>query len=116
MSDRKIESKSIALNANGNPAASPWTTTVRLISALINVTGTPSAWVVTLQSANNANVGIAAPVIPYSKSFAAASTTPDVIANFDSQAGLEMPGGINIVLSGTTPGVANIDLTVQRMD
>ena len=84
-----------------NTTTTPIASTVRLRQITINVTGAPSAWVVTIQDKS------ATPFVVFSQTFAAATTAPIVVNLGD---GITMTGGIDIITSGTTPGVANVAL------
>jgi hypothetical protein len=83
-------------NTIPSPAA-----TIRLRQIVINVTGTPSAWVVKIQDKG------ATPKIVFSQTFNAATTAP-VVANFGD--GITCTGGVDVITSGTTPGVADVFL------
>ena len=84
-----------------NTTTTPIASTVRLRQITINVTGAPSAWVVTIQDKG------ATPFVVFSQTFNAATTAPIVVNLGD---GITMTGGIDIITSGTTPGVANVAL------
>ena len=86
---------------NTNTTTTPITSTVRLRQITINVTGAPSAWVVTIQDKG------ATPFVVFSQTFNAPTTAPIVVNLGD---GITMTGGIDIITSGTTPGVANVAL------
>jgi hypothetical protein len=75
--------------------------TIRLRQIVINITGAPSAWVVTIQDKG------ATPKVIFKQTFNAASTAPIVVNLGD---GVTMSGGVDIITSGTTPGVADVFL------
>jgi hypothetical protein len=84
-----------------NTTTTPIASTVRLRQITINVTGTPSAWVITIQDKAGT------PFVVFSQTFNAATTAPIVVNLGD---GITMTNGIDIISSGTTPGVANVAL------
>ena len=79
----------------------PTPVTIRLRQIVVNVTGTPSAWVVKLQDKG------ATPKVIFSQTFNAATTAPVVVNLGD---GVTMSGGVDIITSGTTPGILDVFL------
>ena len=73
--------------------------TIRLKQIVLNVTGTPSAWVVKIQDKG------ATPKVVYTNTFNAATTTTIVVSFGD---GIVCVGGVDIITSGTTPGILDI--------
>jgi hypothetical protein len=92
---------SYSTHVTTNTTVTPLATTVRLRQIVINVTGTPSAWVIKIQDKGGT------PKIIFQQTFNAATTQPIVVNLGD---GVTMQGGIDIITSGTTPGIADIFL------
>jgi len=89
-----------AITTNTTTAVPSPQVTVRLRQLTLNVTGTPSAWLIQIKAHTTG-------FILFSQTFNAATTQP-IVLNFGD--GVTMSGGIDIVTSGTTPGTAYVAL------
>jgi hypothetical protein len=84
-----------------NTTVTPIASTIRLRQIVLNVTGAPSAWVVKIQDKGGT------PKVIFSQTFNAATTAPVVVNLGD---GVTMTGGVDIITSGTTPGIVDVFL------
>lgn len=93
----------VAQHQTNNTTYTPVSSTVRLYTMVVNVTGSPTSWVITVKNKEGTAKQF------FSKSYSAASTAPDVVT---LEVGTVMTGGIDVSFSGTA-GVADIWLTYR---
>jgi hypothetical protein len=67
---------------------------------LVAVSGSPTSWTIKIQTRE------ATPKVIYSKTFSAAQALPDVVLALPFPA--KFVSGLDIVTSGTTPGIADV--------
>lgn len=89
-----------------NTTNTPWPGTARVLSLIVTVTTAGTSWVITVKNKEGT------PKVLYN---ATAAVGTFVLALTDS-GGVDMDGGVDIVTSGTTPGVADVFISAIRMD
>jgi hypothetical protein len=89
----------ITTNATNTILPPGTATAIRVKQIVLNISGTPSAWVVKIQTK------AATPMVLYTNTFNAATTVTIQVGFGD---GVVAQGGVDIITSGTTPGIADL--------